>query len=588
MEMTNGSLIWRMACDGAYASHDEVSRMLRDLDEIMKYFVFPGERDVLAFSGQEVSICGQSPIILLDANNPTKVKNRVAAEEHNEWSSLEEIIRDVLAEVSGVPSASILKSNNIYHLGLDSISAIKVGSLLRKKDVTIGFRDMLKAGSITEMAQLVHNAQSSLMAPDSTNNKNGSANGFIIPDDVNLSNVLGRADLDEHEIEEVLPASSMQVHMLSVWQNTHGDVFYPCFRYTLSGQIDIRTLDRAWNALVAETPILRTIFVSTNSRSSPILQVVLRPPTTGQSKLSGEDTTWISRTTDRLSQPYHLLQADKQGEKWNLRLDIHHALYDAISLPAIMERFTSLCGADKPHQPHLPAFDWGHVLAPRQTERNTAARRQFWTEYLAGAESPPLSLESGEHNTQSRANLVKRSALSGVPAITGLCRANGVSLQALFFAAYAQFLAAEAAKRGTGKPQRVVFGIYLANRAEGSEPGARVYPFLRLVPLRVVLKEGASLVDLAVEIQKDIHAISAPVNVEVGLWEVKDWTGITVHSFVNFLGVPSSVRDEKENGVRLEVVEGLVADTAVVPNRPHNEDGERLLLMLRYQWRAMT
>lgn len=575
MEMTNGSLIWRMACDGAYASHDEVSHMLHDLDEIMRYFLFPGERDVLAFSGQEVSICGQSPIILLDANNSTNVKSRLPAEEHNKWSSREEIIRDVLAEVSGVPSASILKSNNIYHLGLDSISAIKVGSLLRNRDVTIGFRDMLKAGSITEMAQLVHNAQSSLMAPDSTNNKNGSANGFIIPDDVNLPNVLDRAGLDEHEIEEVLPASSMQVHMLSVWQNTHGEVFYPCFKYTLSGQIDIHTLDRAWNALVAETPILRTIFVSTKSRSSPILQVVLRPPTTSQSKLSGEGTTWISRATDRLSQPYHLLQADKQGEKWNLRLDIHHALYDAISLPTIMERFTSLCGADEPSQPHTPAFDWGHALAARHSESNTATRRQFWTEYLAGAESPPLSLGSGEHNTQSRANLVKRSALSGVPAITRLCRANGVGLQALFFAAYAQFLAAEAAKYGTDKPQRVVLGIYLANRAESNESGATVYPFLRLVPLRVVLKEGASLVDLAVEIQKDIHVISAPVNVEVGLWEVKDWTGITVHSFVNFLGVPSSVRDGEERGVRLESVEGLVADTAVVPNRPHDEDGER-------------
>ena len=571
MEMMNSKLIWRVACDAAYASRDRTSHMLHELDEILKYFLFSGEADVLAFSGQKVSICGLSPLVLRDAGNTAKIQNPSITEENNEWSSLEKTIRDVLAEVSGVPSASILKSNNIYHLGLDSISAIKVGSLLRKKDVIIGFRDMLKAGSITEMARLVHDAQPSLVAPQTTNGRNTSANGFRVFGDVDLPTVLSGIGFEESAIEAVLPASPMQVHMLSVWQNTDGEVFYPCFRYTLSGQVDIQTIDTAWNALVAGTPILRTVFVSTTSRSSPILQVVLLPSTAGQSRVSGNGTVWTSRVTDNLSQPYHCLQAEKDGDRWSLRLHIHHALYDAISLPAIMERFISLCGTDKAKQTHLPAFAWGNVLAPHHSERNTAARRRFWTEYLAEADSLPLSLESEEHTTQSRVSLVKRSALSGVSAIVGLCKARGVSLQALFFAAYAQFLATEAAESGKGKLERVVFGIYLANRAENNEPGASVYPFLRLVPLRVVLSEGASLLDLAVEIQKGIHDISAPVNVEVGLWEIKDWTGMAVHSFVNFLGAPSPVRDGAEGDLRPEVVENLAADAAAISNHPHHE-----------------
>lgn len=45
---------------------------------------------------------------------------------------------------------------------------------------------------------------------------------------------------------------------------------------------------------------------------------------------------------------------------------------------------------------------------------------------------------------------------------------------------------------------------------------------------------------------------------EVGLWEVREWTGVVVDSFVNFLGVNEQVvgrGGEGDEGVRLEVIE---------------------------------
>jgi hypothetical protein len=162
-----------------------------------------------------------------------------------------------------------------------------------------------------------------------------------------------------------------------------------------------------------------------------------------------------------------------------------------------------------------------------------------------------------------------------------------VSLQALFFAAYAEFLAAEAARNGREKPDRVVFGIYLANRGEiveESEADAHG-PSLRLVPLRVVLgQHGASLYDIAAEIQRDLHAISSPVNVEIGLWEIKDWTEVVIESFVNFLGVPSVTLEHPpasqdahgEQGVWLEAVEtattGTRAGDAVLTSKGDNKE----------------
>ncbi|KAK4097716.1 hypothetical protein N658DRAFT_488983 [Parathielavia hyrcaniae] len=551
MEMTENALVWRIACEAAYASHAEASRMLRELDQVLGYVIRSPEAQVVAFSGQEVSICGLGPVPLKSVEDTaTATLSALVGTEDEVWSPEEETIRDVLSEVSGVSAATILKSNTIYHLGLDSISAIKAGSVLRKRGITVGFRDMLKAGSITEMALLVRKVQQSPQNSPETNGLTGSSNGFSLPADIDHLFILSSIGLDEPNVEDVLPASSMQVHMLSVWQNTRGHVFYPCFTYALSGQVDISIIVRAWQALVYEIPILRTVFVSTDSRSTPILQVVLRPAALDQTIPPPENNTWLSRTAGELSQPYNCLRANKDGGRWLLRLKIHHALYDAVSLPAIMHRFAAICSSNTaPNPGSQTAFNWRAVLAPTLTDDSRSKKKQFWTDYLSDIDPsstpcfprfPPC--DQGP-SSASRVGLINRSALKDISALTKQCKANGISLQALFLAAYAHFLASSTStptststtnsvKNSKDAPRRtVVFGIYLANRTEAQDmsttitlnPGATpaTYPFLRLVPLRVVLKgEGlASLFEVAGKIQRDIHAISAPGVVEVGLWE---------------------------------------------------------------------
>lgn len=564
MEMAGSNLIWRIACDDAYAGGERTSRILLGLEQILAHLIRFPEAEVVTFTGQDISVCGQRPVVLDAANKTAKTTmDGSAVEESHVWSPLEEIIRDVLSEVSGVPAETILKSNNIYHLGLDSISAIKVGTLLRRKDVAIGFRDMLKAGSIPEMARLVRDTKSSRAGLGPAVGGNGGTNGFHIPMDVDLSTILHRAGIDRATVEDVLPASPMQVHVLSVWQNTNGQVFYPCFTYSLSGQVDASNIKTAWESLVAETPVLRTIFVATDSRPTPVLQIVLDPTTLKLSRSCTNGKAWDSRTGGSLSQPYNSLHAEEDGDRWILQLKIHHALYDAVSLPAIMDRFTALCFADNTQGPVMPALNWHSALALHQSDDNRAARKQFWTEYLAGARSLPSSFEPGE--AKARISLVKPAALQGISAIVEHCKANGVSLQALFFAAYAEFLASTTVINGLERPEHVVFGIYLANRAEGDDPGASAYPFLRLVPLRVELRAEISLFEFAREIQSDIHAISSPVNVEVGLWEIYEWTGIRVDSFVNFLGAPAPSTEDGQKDGRLELVEEPVMDSAFMP-----------------------
>ncbi|KAL2018433.1 hypothetical protein VTK56DRAFT_852 [Thermocarpiscus australiensis] len=568
METSENNLIWRVACNGRHTPCGGALCILQDLDMVLAHLVHSPEADVVVFSGQEVSICGLPPTVLGTRDSTATMPIDGPTGGNNEaWTSVEETIRDVLAEVAGVAPSNIRKSDNIYNLGLDSISAIKAGSLLRRKGIAIGFRDMLRAGSISDIARRVRDAQPLPLFSDATDDKDD-VGEFTLPRDFDLDAMLHELGIGRSAVEEVFPASPMQVHMLSMWQNSRGEVFYPWFRYTLSGRVDVSLIDAAWKALVAEIPILRTVFVSMNSRSIPILQVIVDPSALEHSQVSVDSRVWDSRTKGPLCQPYSSLHAERDGEdKWALRLKIHHALYDATSLPAIMDRFAALCAQHSPAPASL-TFNWRRLLAPNLSENNRAAREKFWAEYLAGASSPPHCEEDGPQDSKPRVSVVKPAALQGISDVVEICKTNGVSLQALFFAAYAEFLARSAVEKGNRRPEREVFGIYLANRAEISDPGAITYPFLRLVPLRAVLEEGASLFDVASEIQRDIHVISSPVNAEVGLWEIQDWTGTTVDTFVNFLGMPST-DDGAQGDVRLELAEDQTMDSNMASDEQH-------------------
>lgn len=134
------------------------------------------------------------------------------------------------------------------------------------------------------------------------------------------------------------------------------------------------------------------------------------------------------------------------------------------------------------------------------------------------------------------------------------CSGLGISLQALLFAAYARFLAK--ARPKSGKETTVVFGIYHANRAMLEGLGHAPYPTLSLLPLCVRVEQDSAIVDTATRIQQDLHAITVYPNCTVGLWEIWQWTGHRIDSFINFLGTPESDPDNFLIPVRTESAPG--------------------------------
>lgn len=523
MEVDGDHVIWRTACDDSYLSRHGTDSLLGELETVLAFLVNSTDEAVIVFGEEGVSVCGLPAFQPMEqANEPNELNERDDADES--WSSTEELIRSVLAEFSGVEPVSINKSHSLYHLGLDSISAIKVSSALRKHGVTIAVRDMIQSVSIKEMARKVAESGPStlqMMAVKDPSKAMAEA----------LQGVeLVSRGIDAGEIQETLPANAMQTHMLSVWQNSKGSVFFPEFCYRLFGVSGRGAIDVAWRSLVEQQPILRTVFSATGSSTLPLVQMILRP----------------GATTDN---PFVRFKVQCQGDgSWLIRLRLHHALYDGVSLPLLMDCFMQLLRGEKVSGEYVNQLSsWKRLLASSLGEAAVARRAAFWQGYLQGATQTPLEIrDAGAATTDARVGLLRRAAVESTTSLRSLCAIHGISLQAVFLAAYAKVLATLS---GESNERAVVFGVYLATRdANPTLP----YPTLCLVPLRVNIPRTFQLVDVAAAVQRDLQLVSDPAHVGVGLWEVKAWTGMVVDSFVNFLRLPEGEgRAAPENGVRL-------------------------------------
>ncbi|EGR44663.1 non-ribosomal peptide synthetase, siderophore synthesis [Trichoderma reesei QM6a] len=522
-EAVGDDLVWRVACQSRYVSDEGTGKLIQDLNHVLEFLVDSEDRDILSFHDDGVSIGGLPHVSLAtDAAQVDEVDETHSDTQHEEGELGEMVsaIRKVLGSVLDIAAKSIRPESNLYHLGLDSISAIKLSSLLRKEGIYLSPRDFVRASSITHMARLATRIQtngSTIQAKQAV---------WTAAKDMDVVNLLASVGISEGDVEMVLPALPMQVYMISAWQNAEGHVFYPQFRFRVEGAVSVEQVQSAWQSLVAEMPILRTIFVTTDSSQQPIVQVILK----SDYRCAGDSTTM---------KPMVRFDAVKRDDNHiEMRLKIHHALYDGVSIPALLSRFTQrLRGTGAVVEEGLE--EWSRHCIQPTLEDSRQSRRSFWISYLQGCSSDEDSFASPKAGKQ-RVSYLRQAAVPDIEYLQSAARGRGISLQALLFAAYAKILASDeltGVEHNDGS-KTVVFGIYLANRADEALP--LTFPTLNLVPLRVRLASNDGILDIAEAIQEDIHLIASEGRADVGLWEIAAWTGVKVASFFNFLTLPDS------------------------------------------------
>lgn len=452
-------------------------------------------------------------------------------------------IRTALASVAQISEKDIERGMSIFHIGLDSISAIKVSSTLRKQGVILSVGEMLKAGTVDKMAEIVETRT------QSDSNRANEPKAVVRRALGGLDqNTLQQVNIEASQVDQFLPITAGQLYMLSMWLNTKGRNFYPEFVYDLQGSMTFQNLQELWQKLIAANPVLRTHICRTDQKDFPYVQVILNETKVLLTDITGQDDGTAICTMNKVTtqQPWVHLFASRTASGWALKLKIHHVLYDGVSLPLLIQQFQSYCNGGTPSASDHTFEEYvamGHVAsAPAQ-------REAFWTKYLKGVE---LRVNTkAEVAPMSKTEIFKPGLLQ-TSDLEAAARQHGISTQALFLAAYAKLHAARAC---VSNNEDVVIGIYLANRSLPIDNiSTAAIPIVNLLPLRIHSPLTTTTFKVASQIQSDLRLLGDPVNATTSLYEINEWTGVKIDTFVNLLSLPSPNDNEiphQENKVQI-------------------------------------
>lgn len=551
IELVGDEAVWRTACVDTVFDRGGAKDLLDRLELVLQRLLKSPLDPTIELTEGGTSIFGLPAF----KTGPQEHENTSRARFDNsdsqlilkEWTPTESVIRKILSAVSQTPENAINKHQSIFNLGLDSISAIKVSSLLRKQCINLSVAEMLKAANIAAMASL---ADAKSTVPPSSGRDSISImlmylNGLSVKE--NIMN----ANIDVNKVERTLPCTPGQVYMISTWQNSGGGLFHSRFHYEATENLDRNRLSSAWEALRERLPILRTAFVSTGDRRVPFLQVVL--------KKSRNPIKWLveysaDERLGTLEMPLLSLavlpgEVNMNGlKKTSIFLDIHHALYDGVSLDIIMAQLREIYHGQTPSFQAQPQME--DILAVGLTDASQKARRRFWSTYLGECENPVFPIAEQDFGWIARQSQFTPGLIPSTQSLFAIAKLHGISIQAIFFAAFARVHASHLSKVGVQIRKDIVFGIYLANRSHPIEGLTNLAsPTLNLVPLRIKDVLSTSVIRSAKTIQQDLHALSTLDNSGVGLWEISDWAGIVIDCFVNFLSLPGVADDENSDEI---------------------------------------
>lgn len=436
-------------------------------------------------------------------------------------------LRKLWARTLALSSHDFEETDNFFSLGGSSLRAMKLVNAARRAGFTLTLADVFKTPVLSDLATTMRPIAS---AAGSTGRAGASlgqrslktSSATIFSSELKSSIVQNGFEMEN--IESVVEATDTQADLLAV-SELDGQGFNPRFvmEFGASG-LDLAQITEACEAVLKQYHLLRTLFVQ---HGATLQQVVLKSPPRGSVQVTTdeaefEDTTgyYVGMKTvleDRLPR-FRLLARGDRCHK--LHLQIHHAVYDAISLPIIFKSLEAIYRKEAVSTG--PKF---HSWVSHNRSLDKTAAREFWAQTLKGSSMAHL-VPHPEGRRPTSGSPCSEEILIRVPMIKtshGTC-ANVVH------AAWALVLS-----HITGK-QDVVFGSGHANRDPASFPDVDQVLGLcmKYTPVRAQLDTKSSLGGLVEQIQ--VQAVATIPHQHLGVRDIiqtcTDWPAWTRFSSV--------------------------------------------------------
>ncbi|CAK7215086.1 NRPS [Sporothrix curviconia] len=403
-------------------------------------------------------------------------------------------------------------ATKLINVGLDSISAIRFASLLKKElGIHVSIFDIIKGASaesiVRKHASTVKPVEQAVQEKDDTRETTLHPQQARQPvHDEALAKSLVVANLglpSADQIKSVLPVLAGQRHTLQHWLHS-GKRFFEApwvFRISEDKHMTSELVAGIWNTLCATHDILQTTFVALNSTSVPdLVQATLRTDDSSAAARFNtirDDAVTIqdliethvcegNSTPSDLRTPPSRLAFLEANDGQAIVLRVHHALYDAWSIKLVLDDLGRLFQGNMPLPPR-PSLQFAVQEVVRI--RSSHAEQAYWEEHLAHARDtilqPALSSSALDVSSAPLGPHFKASHpdILSIPPTTNKTKASAALL-----AAYAQALG-----HVTGRTQPT-FGLNYAARSLASPDGEQTLdltemslPTMAVVPMTVNL-----------------------------------------------------------------------------------------------------
>ncbi|KAF5025753.1 hypothetical protein F66182_2086, partial [Fusarium sp. NRRL 66182] len=419
-----------------------------------------------------------------------------------QWSELELQVRQVLASLSGVADHQIYRRTTIFQLGLDSINAVQVASILRQHGFVISASDVIECPSCCKIAAKLLENSSRTECEDVRKYDFGQFSDQVSKNIIDLLP-------DTARVEAILPCTPVQSAMLASFIQSGGDHYLNAVRYILTEDISLQRLEEAWTLLQDRHPMLRTGFVPVNHSDTSFAMVryapgSIRTPlralhldghiTAGLSQLKTDSCVTILSS---LHQPPWAVVLTKNSHETSMNLVAHHALYDAPTLHLMLDDLSQLVRGKKLSP--VPRIEPAISTILSNSLYGQSSGREFWeakaTRTVVNKIPTMTPLRVEERRVLVDATM---SSLS-FTRLKQATQASNITIQAVIQAAWTRVLASYLGENS------VVFGVALSGRIADETKDA-AFPCLNTVP--IVASNVASNIDLVnymMEYNRQLH-----------------------------------------------------------------------------------
>lgn len=426
----------------------------------------------------------------------------------------ERLVHVLVAQQLGLSSESVGMQDSLFRIGGDSITAIKLTSIMGSHGWKLTVADIFGNPRLEDMARVMKQQTNTPLDPiqpfsligkgisvDEQEEAAGRQGKVTTPIKESLAKY-GITSFDN--VEDIYPSRGCPGWMMSRYDREigyyHVRVILELQPVDESEPIDPVRFQKSWGQLVARHPTMRTIYVPDQSSLWGFVQVVLKQVVPNVEIIQSSDSQVISTLRQHLSSdyqsdknlPHRLTLAQTESGKLFASLEMHHAFVDCVTLPIMEADMRSLyCGNQLPALPRYRDF----IATALQGSKSV--NKSYWTEYLKDA---PKSIFLPASSLSGRLGDCKHLELPLVPlkSIKDFARSQACTTPTFFRALWAVVLSILL------NSQDVTFYYIISARySSGVEAKNTIGGYLEILMARLRATEHVSFAEMLNITQED-------------------------------------------------------------------------------------